>query len=192
MPSFILLCLLLCTLPWTAAAAPRAPLLPRPPASINYMVPPQQQAFSLYRSKAGYQVLLSRDFGSDPLGYLPDSDQYSGTMLLRCQSEQQLLAFTCLDPGDSQAFSSITPLPVPEDGRLLSSWWHSSFLTWFCRLSYQQNYHGDRLLLEAQAPYQGKTYQALFLFPVADYGRLLPQALYSLNSFKVLKRVGTP
>ncbi len=132
--------------------------------------------------------MLSGEFGGDSLASLPDSKLYNGTMLLRKQSEQLLLALTSLDPLDSEAYKSIAPLPLPAGSRFIASWLHSSFLTWLCCLYRQNDLFGEKLILEARAPYEGKTYQALFVFPAASYGRFLPQALYSLNSFKVLKK----
>ena len=85
-------------------------VFPTPPASRAYMEPPQRQLFALYRSKAGYQLLLSGEFGGDPLASLPDSKLYNGTMLLRKQSEQLLLALTLLDPLDPFASACGQPL----------------------------------------------------------------------------------
>ena len=163
-------------------------VFPTPPASRAYMEPPQRQLFALYRSKAGYQLLLSGEFGGDPLASLPDSKLYNGTMLLRKQSEQLLLALTLLDPLDSEAYKSIAPLPLPAGSRFIASWLHSSFLTWLCRLYRQNDLYGEKFIMEATAPFEGKTYQALFVFPAARFGHFLPQALYSLNSFKVLQK----
>ena len=46
-------------------------------------------------------------------------------------------------------------------------------------------YHGNKLLLTAEAQQNNKTYQLLYVMPAMQADNYLPQAIYSLDSFKL-------
>ena len=62
---------------------------------------------------------------------------------------------------------------------------HGNQLIWTCRLSAHNDYHGNKLLLTAEAQQNGKTYQLLYVMPSLQADNYLPQAIYSLDSFKL-------
>lgn len=96
-----------------------------------------------------------------------------------------MLAATVLDPADTASFKATEALPVYENAKVYWQWQHGSQFIWNCRLSAHNDYHGNKLLLTAEAQQNGKTYQLLYVMPAAQANTYLPQAIYSLDSFKV-------
>lgn len=153
--------------------------------SWQELLPPQQADFYLLTNKeGGYSLQLPKAFGTDPLAGLPHAD---GPMQLRAKSETLLCAVNVQAPQDKHYYNPASALPELNNKELLVSWQHGNTLVWNCSLSRQQDYSGDKLVLEATAPTNGKTYELIYVFPTKDYARLLPQALWSLNSFEILK-----
>ncbi len=157
--------------------------LPPHPASKNILHQPQTQDFDWYLNAAGgYALALPKAFGSDPLSALP---QAAGPMLVRAADNNLLLSVNIIDPQDTQHYQATQALPDFPDKKLLWKWPHSAWLEWNCSLSEHQDYYGQKLLLQAQSVHNGKTYELLYIFPAGQYATYLPQALYSLNSFRL-------
>lgn len=162
-----------------AKPKPKPSLVGKPPLPKQYLRTPQAGDFvTVTNAKGGYSLAVPSSFGSDPLAQLPCAE---GSMLVRTASDVLMLAATVLDAGDSTS-----PLPAYADAKLYCGWLHPGELNWDCRLSRHNDYHGDKLLLQAQAQQAGKTYQLLFVMPKAKQDIYLVQALYSLHSFKLL------
>lgn len=163
---------------------PKPSLVGKPPASKQYLRTPQAGDFATVTNAAGgYSIAVPKGFGSDPLAQLPGA---AGAMLVRTVNDSLMLASTVLDAGDSTSYKATEPLPAYADARLYCAWQHPGAPGWECRLSRHNDYHGDKLLLQAQAQQAGKTYQLLFVLPKGRQDVYLPQALYSLHSFKLL------
>ncbi len=163
---------------------PKPSLVGKPPASKQYLRTPQAGDFATVTNAAGgYSIAVPKGFGSDPLAQLPGA---AGAMLVRTTNDSLMLAATVLDAGDSTSYKATEPLPAYADARLYCAWQHPGAPGWECRLSRHNDYHGDKLLLQAQAQQAGKTYQLLFVLPKGRQDLYLPQALYSLHSFKLL------
>ena len=169
------------------AAAPRPQPLPslvkKPPLPKQYLRTPQAGDFAAAESAAGgYCLLLPKAFGSDPLEQLPAAQ---GAMLVRTAGNTLMCAATVLDPTDTVSFDAQQPLPAYPDKKLYCRWQHGTALVWDCALSRHEDFYGDKLLLEASAQQNGKTYQLLYVMPAEQMRVYLPQALYSLDSFKL-------
>ena len=54
-------------------------------------------------------------------------------------------------------------------------WQHGHQLIWTCRLSAHNDYHGNKLLLTAEAQQNGKTYQLLYVMPALQADNYLPR-----------------
>ena len=104
---------------------------------------------------------------------------------MRTAGNNLMLAATVLDPADTASFKATEALPVYENAKVYWQWQHGNQLIWTCRLSAHNDYHGNKLLLTAEATQNGKTYQLLYVMPAAQADNYLPQALYSLDSFKI-------
>ena len=142
---------------------------------------PQASDFISVSSEAGgYSMAVPKAFGKNSLADLPQAE---GAMLVRTAGNNLMLAATVLDPADTASFKATEALPVYENAKVYWQWQHGSQLIWNCRLSAHNDYHGNKLLLTAEATQNGKTYQLLYVMPAAD--NYLPQALYSLDSFKI-------
>lgn len=162
---------------------PKLNLVGKPPLPRQFMRTPQAADFEQTASAAGgYSISLPRAFGTNPLAELPDTD---GAMLVRTADDTLMCAVTMLDENDAASFNATQPLPKYENSKLYWIWQHDATLAWKCRLSSHNDYHGDKMLLEAEAKQGGKTYQLLFVMPAKRYTDLLPQAMYALNSFKL-------
>ena len=96
-----------------------------------------------------------------------------------------MLAATVLDPTDTASFKATEALPVYENAKVYWQWQHGHQLIWTCRLSANNDYHGNKQLLTAEAQQNGKTYQLLYVMPALQADNYLPQAIYSLDSFKL-------
>lgn len=167
-----------------AKPKPKPSLVGKPPLPKQYLRTPQAGDFVTVTSAlGGYSLAVPSSFGSDPLAQLPGA---AGSMLVRTASDILMLAATVLDAGDSTSYKATEPLPAYADAKLYCGWQHPGKLNWDCRLSRHNDYHGDKLLLQAQAQQAGKTYQLLFVMPKAKQDSYLAQALYSLHSFKLL------
>ena len=163
---------------------PKADLVGKPPLPKQYLRTPQAGDFvTVTNAIGGYSLAVPSSFGSNSLAQLPGAE---GSMLVRTASDVLMLAATVLDAGDSTSYKTTEPLPAYADARLYCGWLHPSELNWDCRLARHNDYHGDKLLLQAQAQQAGKTYQLLFVMPKAKQDIYLAQALYSLHSFKLL------
>lgn len=162
---------------------PKLSLVGKPPLPRQFMRTPQATDFEQVTSvSGGYSLALPRIFGANPLSGLPQTE---GAMLVRTAGNMLMCAVTMLDAGDTVSFNAQQPLPKYENTKVYLHWQHGSALLWSCTLSRQNDYHGDKMLLEAEATQNGRTYQMLFVMPAQRYTDLLPQAVYALDSFKL-------
>ena len=162
---------------------PKLNLVGKPPLPKQFMRTPQASDFISVNSEAGgYSMSVPKAFGNNPLADLPQAE---GAMLVRTAGNTLMLAATVLDPADTASFKATEALPVYENAKVYWQWQHSSQFIWTCRLSAHNDYHGDKLLLTAEAQLNGKTYQLLYVMPALQADNYLPQAIYSLDSFKL-------
>lgn len=162
---------------------PKLNLVGKPPLPRQFMRTPQASDFTSVSSEAGgYIMAVPKAFGKNPLADLPQAE---GAMLVRTAGNTLMLAATVLDPADTASFKATETLPVYENTKVYWQWQHGNQLIWTCRLSAHNDYHGNKLLLTAEAQQNGKTYQLLYVMPALQADNYLPQALYSLDSFKV-------
>lgn len=162
---------------------PKLNLVGKPPLPKQFMRTPQASDFTSVSSEAGgYSMAVPKVFGKNPLADLPQTE---GAMLVRTAGNNLMLAATVLDPADTASFKATEALPVYENAKVYWQWQHGSQLIWTCRLSAHNDYHGDKLLLTAEAQQNGKTYQLLYVMPALQADNYLPQAIYSLDSFKL-------
>lgn len=162
---------------------PKLNLVGKPPLPRQFMRTPQASDFTSVSSEAGgYSMAVPKAFGKNPLADLPQSE---GAMLVRTAGNNLMLAATVLDPADTASFKATEALPVYENAKVYWQWQHGSQLIWTCRLSAHNDYHGDKLLLTAEAQQNGKTYQLLYVMPALQADNYLPQAIYSIDSFKL-------
>lgn len=162
---------------------PKLNLVGKPPLPRQFMRTPQASDFISVSSEAGgYSMVVPKAFGKNPLADLPQTE---GAMLVRTAGNTLMLAATVLDPADTASFKATEALPVYENAKVYWQWQHGSQFIWNCRLSAHNDYHGNKLLLTAEAQQNGKTYQLLYVMPAAQADTYLPQAIYSLDSFKV-------
>lgn len=162
---------------------PKLSLVGKQPLPRQFMRTPQATDFEQVTSvSGGYSLALPRIFGTNPLSGLPQTE---GAMLVRTAGNMLMCAVTMLDAGDTVSFNAQQPLPKYENTKVYLHWQHGAALLWSCTLSRQNDYHGDKMLLEAEATQNGKTYQILFVMPAKRYTDLLPQAVYALDSFKL-------
>lgn len=162
---------------------PKLSLVGKPPLPRQFMRTPQATDFEQVTSvSGGYSLALPRIFGANPLSGLPQTE---GAMLIRTAGNMLMCAVTMLDAGDTVSFNAQQPLPKYENTKVYLHWQHGAALLWSCTLSRQNDYHGDKMLLEAEATQNGRTYQMLFVMPAQRYTNLLPQAVYALDSFKL-------
>ena len=162
---------------------PKLNLVGKPPLPKQFMRTPQASDFTSVSSEAGgYSMAVPKAFGKNPLADLPQAE---GAMLVRTAGNNLMLAATVLDPADTASFKATEALPVYENAKVYWQWQHGSQLIWTCRLSAHNDYHGDKLLLTAEAQQNGKTYQLLYVMPALQADNYLPQAIYSLDSFKL-------
>ena len=162
---------------------PKLNLVGKPPLPKQFMRTPQASDFTSVSSEAGgYSMAVPKAFGKNPLADLPQTE---GAMLVRTAGNNLMLAATVLDPTDTASFKATEALPVYENAKVYWQWQHGNQLIWTCRLSAHNDYHGDKLLLTAEAQLNGKTYQLLYVMPALQADNYLPQAIYSLDSFKL-------
>lgn len=162
---------------------PKLSLVGKPPLPRQFMRTPQATDFEQVTSvSGGYSLALPRIFGANPLSGLPQTE---GAMLVRTAGNMLMCAVTMLDAGDTVSFDAQQPLPKYENTKVYLHWQHGTALLWSCTLSRKNDYHGDKMLLEAEATQNGRTYQMLFVMPAQRYTDLLPQAVYALDSFKL-------
>lgn len=162
---------------------PKLNLVGKPPLPRQFMRTPQATDFEQVTSvSGGYSIALPRIFGANPLSGLPQTE---GAMLVRTAGNMLMCAVTMLDASDTVSFEAQQPLPKYENTKVYLHWQHGTALLWSCTLSRQNDYHGDKMLLEAEATQNGRTYQLLFVMPAQRYTDLLPQAVYALDSFKL-------
>ena len=162
---------------------PKLNLVGKPPLPKQFMRTPQASDFTIISSEAGgYSMAVPKAFGKNPLADLPQAE---GAMLVRTAGNTLMLAATVLDPADTASFKATEALPVYENAKVYWQWQHGNQLIWTCRLSAHNDYHGDKLLLTAEAQQNGKTYQLLYVMPALQADNYLPQAIYSLDSFKL-------
>lgn len=162
---------------------PKLILVGKPPLPRQFMRTPQATDFEQVTSvSCGYSLALPRIFGANPLSGLPQTE---GAMLVRTAGNMLMCAVTMLDAGDTISFNAQQPLPKYENTKVYLHWQHGAAILWSCTLSRQNDYHGDKILLEAEATQGAKTYQMLFVMPAKRYTDLLPQAVYALDSFKL-------
>lgn len=162
---------------------PKLNLVGKPPLPKQFMRTPQASDFTNVSSESGgYSMAVPKAFGKNPLADLPQTE---GAMLVRTAGNNLMLAATVLDPADTASFKATEALPVYENAKVYWQWQHGNQLIWTCRLSAHNDYHGDKLLLTAEAQQNGKTYQLLYVMPALQADNYLPQAIYSLDSFKL-------
>lgn len=162
---------------------PKLNLVGKPPLPKQFMRTPQASDFTIISSEAGgYSMAVPKAFGKNPLADLPQTE---GAMLVRTAGNTLMLAATVLDPADTASFKATEALPVYEIAKVYWQWQHGNQLIWTCRLSAHNDYHGNKLLLTAEAQQNGKTYQLLYVMPSLQADNYLPQAIYSLDSFKL-------
>ena len=162
---------------------PKLNLVGKPPLPRQFMRTPQASDFTSVSSEAGgYIMAVPKAFGENPLAGLPQAE---GAMLVRTAGNTLMLAATVLDPADTASFKATETLPVYENAKVYWQWQHGNQLIWTCRLSAHNDYHGNKLLLTAEAQQNGKTYQLLYVIPAMQADNYLPQAIYSLDSFKL-------
>lgn len=162
---------------------PKLNLVGKPPLPKQFMRTPQASDFISVSSEAGgYSMAVPKAFGKNPLADLPQAE---GAMLVRTAGNTLMLAATVLDPADTASFKATEALPVYENAKVYWQWQHGNQLIWTCRLSAHNDYHGNKLLLTAEAQQNGKTYQLLYVMPALQADNYLPQAIYSLDSFKL-------
>ena len=162
---------------------PKLNLVGKPPLPKQFMRTPQASDFTSVSSEAGgYSMSVPKAFGKNPLADLPQAE---GAMLVRTAGNTLMLAATVLDPADTASFKATEALPVYENAKVYWQWQHGNQLIWTCRLSSHNDYHGNKLLLTAEAQQNGKTYQLLYVMPAEQADNYLPQAIYSLDSFKL-------
>lgn len=162
---------------------PKLQLVGKPPLPRQFMRTPQGSDFASVTSVAGgYSISLPLAFGTDPLAGLPQTD---GAMLVRTKDDTLMCAVTVIDAADTTSFNAVQPLPTYEKAKVHWSWQQEAVLLWNVKLSSHNDFHGEKMLLEAAAEQNGKTYQMLFVMPAKRYTELLPQAVYALNSFKL-------
>lgn len=164
---------------------PKLNLVGKPPLPRQFMRTPQASDFISVSSEAGgYSMAVPKAFGKNPLADLPQAE---GAMLVRTASNILMLAATVLDPADTASFKATEALPVYENAKVYWQWQHGNQLIWTCRLSAHNDYHGNKLLLTAEAQQNGKTYQLLYVMPALQADNYLSQAIYSLDSFKLIQ-----
>ena len=162
---------------------PKLNLVGKPPLPRQFMRTPQASDFISVSSEAGgYIMAVPKAFGENPLAGLPQAE---GAMLVRTAGNTLMLAATVLDPADTASFKATEALPVYENAKVYWQWQHGNQLIWTCRLSAHNDYHGNKLLLTAEAQLNGKTYQLLYVMPAMQADNYLPQAIYYLDSFKL-------
>lgn len=162
---------------------PKLNLVGKPPLPRQFMRTPQASDFISVSSEAGgYSIAVPKAFGKNPLADLPQAE---GAMLVRTAGNTLMLAATVLDAADTASFKATEALPVYENAKVYWQWQHGNQLIWTCRLSAHNDYHGNKLLLTAEAQQNNKTYQLLYVMPAMQADNYLPQAIYSLDSFKL-------
>lgn len=162
---------------------PKLNLVGKPPLPRQFMRTPQSSDFTSVSSETGgYSIAVPKTFGKNPLADLPQTE---GAMLVRTAGNTLMLAATVLDPADTASFKATEALPVYENAKVYWQWQHGNQLIWTCRLSAHNDYHGNKLLLTAEAQQNGKTYQLLYVMPALQADNYLPQAIYSIDSFKL-------
>lgn len=162
---------------------PKLNLVGKPPLPRQFMRTPQASDFiSVSSETGGYSIAIPKSFGKNPLADLPQAE---GAMMVRTAGNTLMLAATVLDPADTASFKATEALPVYENAKVYWQWQHGNQLIWTCRLSAHNDYHGNKLLLTAEAQQNGKTYQLLYVMPAMQADNYLPQAIYSLDSFKL-------
>lgn len=162
---------------------PKLNLVGKPPLPRQFMRTPQASDFISVSSEAGgYSMVVPKAFGKNPLADLPQTE---GAMLVRTAGNTLMLAATVLDPADTASFKATEALPVYENAKVYWQWQHGNQLIWTCRLSAHNDYHGNKLLLTAEAQQNNKTYQLLYVMPAMQADNYLSQAIYSLDSFKL-------
>ena len=176
----------------TVSITPKAavPVKPKPqlklvkplPRPRQFMRTPQQMDFTQVSSSAGYSLAVHKAYGKNPLEGLPYAE---GAMLLRSGGDTLLCAVNILDPADKTSFQSTLPLPAYTGKKVFTTWQQPGPQGWQCVLSQHKDYKGDKLLLQATSMANGKTYELLYVMPLAKFTHYLPMAIYSLNSFKL-------
>lgn len=162
---------------------PKLNLVGKPPLPRQFMRTPQASDFiSVSSETGGYSIAIPKSFGKNPLADLPQAE---GAMMVRTAGNTLMLAATVLAPADTASFKATEALPVYEIAKVYWQWQHGNQLIWTCRLSAHNDYHGNKLLLTAEAQQNGKTYQLLYVMPSLQADNYLPQAIYSLDSFKL-------
>lgn len=159
------------------AAKPRAAVRP---ATKQYMRAPMASEFVSVKHPA-YTVLMPKSFGGDLLEGI-----IWGPMMIRGANDNLFIAVNITgknDPG-----YSTEPLPDFKGKKIYWTWTHVSAIAWNCSLSRYGDAAGRKIILDAKTQNAGNAIEVLYAFPANEMYRYLPQALYSLNSFRLVKR----
>lgn len=155
----------------------------RQPSSMQIMQAPTVNNFRQIKNSCGYTLAVPVALGADTLADYP---QASGPMMVFAKDKNTLLAINVIDDNDVVSYKPAQPLPDFSNKKILCKWQHPTASNWYCILSRHTDFIGDKMLLQAKSTHNSKTYELLYVFPFAQYETLLPQVLYSVNSFKYL------
>lgn len=171
---------------FTAAPAPAHPsknITIKQPSSQQVMQVPIVNNFHQVKNPYGYTLAVPAALGSHTLADYP---QVNGPMMVFARDKNTLMAVNVIDYTDTVSYKPVQPLPDFSNKKILCKWQHPTTSGWYCTLSRHTDFIGDKMLLQAKSNHNGKTYELLYVFPFAEYEVLLPQVLYSVNSFKYL------
>ncbi len=160
-----------------AAAKSRVPVRPAPK---QYMRAPMASEFVSVKNPA-YTVLMPKSFGGDLLEGI-----IWGPMMIRGENDNLFVAVNI--EGKNDPGYSTEPLPDFKGKKIYWTWTHVSAIAWNCSLSRYGDAAGRKIILDAKTQSSGNTFEVLYVFPAKEMYRYLPQALYSLNSFRLVKR----
>lgn len=159
---------------------PKRQLVQKPPLPKMYMRIPQAMDFVSVNSAAGgYSLALPKAFGADPLADLPGVQD---VMLTRIADDSLLCAATTFVAADADGQNKL-PDYADDNKKVLLRWQHGVDFIWDCRLSEHVDFYGEKIILEAKAYQNNKTYQLLYVLPKKSLNTYVPQALQSLDSF---------
>ncbi|WP_299448694.1 hypothetical protein [uncultured Phascolarctobacterium sp.] len=159
---------------------PKRQLVQKPPLPKMYMRIPQAMDFVSVNSAAGgYSLALPKAFGADPLADLPGVQD---VMLTRIADDSLLCAAATFAAADADGQNKL-PDYADDNKKVLLRWQHGVDFIWDCCLSEHVDFYGEKIILEAKASQNNKTYQLLYVLPKKSLNTYVPQALQSLDSF---------
>lgn len=168
----------------SSLSKPKLELVEKPPLTKQFMRVPQNNDFTIISNvNGGYSIALPKAFGINPLADLPNTE---GAMIVRIADNNLMLAVTVINSEDTISFNPIQNLPKYDNTKICLQWQHENTIIWNCCLQRHKDYYGDKVVLKANSQQPNKTYELIFVMPALEYDILLPQALYAINSFKLL------